>query len=481
MLRNVKFGGVDWNIDLNKEACDEIFSILARGSKIGVACSGGTDSVFALYCVADMFAEKLSDIYVLHFNHKVRANAELDEEYVKNLCLQLKLNFVRGEPESSDIVKSENYFRELRLQFFKEQFKQLGLAAIAQGHHCGDVLETSLMRLARGAGCDGFSAPRPVSHLGKITFVRPILGVSKTEIVKKLEASKISWREDESNAGMDFFRNRIRNAVIPILSESSQFDVFKGAVRSRNLFQEDSDFISDFVEREFEKLNGDWRDTSIAKLGDTLSSYSALVRRVVLKFISCNNFELRSGAVDSLVEKIVASQRYKVSVSSSGTLRNFICYEPNSFELSIQCVSTQECESYSVPLKLGKNVLPNGTSISVAKVSLTKTRRESIKNGENDDNISAYIDLDSVGTLENGVLIARSKQAGDAYTPLGLNSPKKVKEIFNAKKVPSAKRNQFPRVCNKKGEILWVPSLPPSNKYKIRNAGSAIELTFRKG
>ncbi len=479
MVRKIKFGGVDWRVDLNGEAIAEMSAILSRGSKIAVACSGGADSVFALYCVADVFSDKLDDLYVLHFNHKARVAADNDEVYVKNLCERLKLNFVRGEPESRLSNISENSFREARMKFLSEKFKELGLAAIVQGHHLGDVLESSLMSLARGAGGEGLSSPRPVSHFQNMTFVRPILDIPKSKIVEFLMSSKIPWREDESNAELDFFRNRIRNVVIPVFAQSSTFDVFAGAARSKKLLREDSDFIAEIFEREFEKQNGDWRMPETLNLGEVLSSSRALARRAILRYVGKNNLKLRSGAVDSLVEKVVSVEKVSVSAGVNGDKKIFIDYNNQHQTLSLRVV---DCENekldYALPLKLGKNVLPNGSSISVAKVSLTKTRKEAIKSGDNNDNVTAFIELDCVGTLENGALIARSKLAGDAYAPLGLNTPKKVKDIFNAKKTPSMKRNSLPRVCNKKGEILWIPTLPPSNKYKITNSGTAIELTF---
>ncbi len=479
MVRNIKFGGVDWCTDLNDVAVEEMLAIMSRGSKIGVACSGGADSVFALYCVADIFAGNLENLYVLHFNHKARAAADDDESYVKNLCARLKLNFVRGEPIDKLEKISENSFREIRMKFFADKFKELGLAAIIQGHHLGDVLESSLMSIARGAGLDGFVAPRPVSYIRNMTFVRPILDISKSDIVEFLMGAKIPWREDESNASLDFFRNRIRNSVIPIFEESSNFDVFAGAARSKKLLREDSDFIVGFFEKEFEKQNGDWRDITSLKLGEIIASSRALARRAVQRYIAKNGLKLRSGAVDFLLEKIVSGKSVSISAGFDGCYKNFVRYNSKTFELSsfTNC-NKNEMLNFSLPLKLGKNVLPNGSSISVAKVSLTKTRKQAIKNGDNNDDVSAYIDLDSVGSLENGALIARSKLAGDAYPPLGLNSPKKVKDIFNAKKTPSMKRNLLPRVCNKKGEILWIPTLSPSNKYKIVNSGVAIELTF---
>ena len=477
MRRKIKFGGADWLAELDESAYSEMYSLHARGSKIGVACSGGADSVYALYCVADIFADRLSDIFVLHYNHKVRTDSDSDERYVAELCAKLGLNFVRGEPDSVPVSPTEDKLRALRLDFFVKESRKLGLSAIVQGHHCGDVLESMLMRLARGSSGDGLCVPRAISYFKGTVFLRPLLNLKKNAIIASLVASKIIWCEDSTNAGEDYFRNRIRNKVIPILEESTQVDIYKSALRSRALLEEDSTALSDIFEREYNKLNELSRDATTSLLSEFLLSCKAFARRSIQRFLSENNIAVRASAVDNLVDKLTSKESFKLSAGQTQEGQKvFVCFDSEKLRLYLD--SPKKVWQYSVPLKVGKNILPDGSAISVAKISLTKTRRESIKNGDNDDATTAYLDLDCIGNLENGVLVARTKQDGDKYAPLGSKSTKKLKEIYNAKKVPQMKRNVFPLVCNKKGEILWSPMLPPSDKYKIRNAGSALELTF---
>ena len=477
MRSKIKFNKVDIVAELEDKACAQMSELSERGAKIGVACSGGADSVFALYLVADVFAGNLANVYVLHYNHKVRADSDKDEKYVADLCAQLGVNFVRGEPKVAPTSPTEDELRNLRLDFFVRQSKDLGLGAIVQGHHCGDVLESMLMRLSRASSGDGLCAPRPVSYYKGAVFLRPLLNTKKDDIVSALVSAKIVWCEDYTNGESDFFRNRIRNNVIPIFSESSPTDVFKAVARSRALLEEDADAITSLFEREYLKLNELSIDTTKCNLSELLVSAKAFARRSVVKFLAENKVSVRSGAVDGFVEKIVSGKDFRSSAGQTDDGQKvFICFD--SQELTLKLQVERKTFEYNIPLKIGKNDLPDGSSISIAKISLTKTRRESIKSGDNDDCTTAYLDLDCVGTFENYALVVRTKQDGDKYTPLGAKSPKKIKDIYNAKKVPQMKRNAFPLVCNKKGEILWSPMLPPSEKYKIKNGGAALELTF---
>lgn len=150
------------------------------GSRVGVACSGGADSVFLLFWILSFCgAKNLKNIKVLHFNHKARANAEKDEEFVRKLCSDLGVEFVHGKAESVPEKLSEDEFRKMRMRFFIESSCNLRLSCIAQGHHCGDVAETIVMRLARGAGLDGLWCAQSSFKPGRSCLCAPNAGNKK--------------------------------------------------------------------------------------------------------------------------------------------------------------------------------------------------------------------------------------------------------------------------------------------------------------
>ena len=75
--------------------------------------------------------------------------------------------------------------------------------------------------------------------------------------------------------------------------------------------------------------------------------------------------------------------------------------------------------------------------------------------------------------------MVRSRRDGDAYAPMGLKTPKRLKELLSSKKVPFLKRKSAIVVCNAKGEILWVPPVAPADKFKIVDSSRALELTLK--
>ena len=110
--------------------------------------------------------------------------------------------------------------RRIRLAFFEQQTRLLGLDAIATGHHMDDVAETFLMRIKRASGAEGLSGIKEKSRVGDIRFVRPLLGCRDKELKDYLVRFGEEWREDASNDDTSIERNKIRHEVIPFLEKT---------------------------------------------------------------------------------------------------------------------------------------------------------------------------------------------------------------------------------------------------------------------
>jgi tRNA(Ile)-lysidine synthase len=127
------------------------------------------------------------------------------------------------------------------MDFFEKELRAARCRVLWLGHQMDDVAETLLMRLARGSGAGGLSAPRPVQLLpGGYVRLRPLLTLQKTGLAAALCAAGATWREDASNATGDFFRNRIRRDVLPAWRAAAPGrDALVGAALTRELLAED--------------------------------------------------------------------------------------------------------------------------------------------------------------------------------------------------------------------------------------------------
>jgi tRNA(Ile)-lysidine synthase len=148
---------------------------------------------------------------------------------------------------------SEAGARAARHAFFQAELRRRRVGTLFTGHHRDDVAETVLMRLARGSGTAGLAAPRPVHDLadGGRTHLRPLLALDKAELVSALRVAGGVWREDASNAGDAYLRNRVRSELLPVwraVAAEPGRDALAGLALARDLLEEDDRALETWTE-----------------------------------------------------------------------------------------------------------------------------------------------------------------------------------------------------------------------------------------
>ena len=213
--------------------------------KIAVALSGGTDSTALFFLLLEIAVPFNLQIYAVHINYNLRGkDSEDDEEFVRKLCEENNVElFVKIMDMSKNLSKIEETARMERYKFFSEIQKEKSIKYVATAHNANDQAETLLFRLARKTGILGASGITPVREDG---IIRPLLNVTRNEIISYLTENKHYWRIDETNADVKFSRNRIRANVIPELEKINPAAVVNIA--------QFCDFLRKFVEKT-EKVN----------------------------------------------------------------------------------------------------------------------------------------------------------------------------------------------------------------------------------
>lgn len=207
-----------------------------------VALSGGADSLALLLLLWAHWPERQAKLVALHFNHRLRGRAaDGDELFCRRVCTALGIKFRAGRWRRPCRHVSEAEARDARFHFFDETMLKLNARDLFLGHQQDDVAETLLMRLARGSGTGGLAAPRPIQTMtARRRRLRPLLTLQKQEIVAALRAAGVRWREDSTNPGGDYLRNRMRRSVLPAWRRAAgDRDILRGAARSRELLEED--------------------------------------------------------------------------------------------------------------------------------------------------------------------------------------------------------------------------------------------------
>ena len=234
-----------------------------RPSRWAVAFSGGADSLALLLILwAEGPGRWGRDFVVLHYNHRLRGkDSTADEKFCRQVCAALGVRMVVGAwvlgralrptvgPKARPTV-SEAEARMARHAFFAREMKRYGCRLLWLAHQQDDIAETMLMRLARGSGTAGLAAPRPVQATGdRRLHLRPMLTLKKSQIVAALKKAGAEWREDASNAGQDFFRNRVRHRVVPAWQKAAARDAIGGAALARTLLEEDDTALESWLDR----------------------------------------------------------------------------------------------------------------------------------------------------------------------------------------------------------------------------------------
>lgn len=226
--------------ELNKYRID------IKGGYIIVGVSGGPDSM----CLLHNLINYNCNIIVCHVNYGLRGkDSDKDEELVRKFCLKnkIKCHILKYHRKKQD----ENTLRDFRYAFFRKMFKKYntnstcakasidGLIAVA--HNADDQIETILMNFIRGASLKGLGGMNLLS--GEI--IRPLLHVSRDEITKYLKKNNIPYRIDKTNRNTIFFRNKIRNELIPVLCAYNP-NITDSINRNAEVFRDLYQFIDDF-------------------------------------------------------------------------------------------------------------------------------------------------------------------------------------------------------------------------------------------
>jgi tRNA(Ile)-lysidine synthase len=192
-------------------------------SMVLVGLSGGADSVAMLHALLELRKRFALRIAAAHLNHRIRASeSDRDEEFVRAMCARLGVELVveRAAGLGLDAASPnlEERAREARREFLVRGAESLGADYVALAHQADDQAETVLMRMLRGSGATGLSAMPEQARVGAATtLIRPMLTLTRAQILSFLHSRKIPFVEDSSNSSTSILRNRLRLELIPML------------------------------------------------------------------------------------------------------------------------------------------------------------------------------------------------------------------------------------------------------------------------
>ncbi len=419
--------------------------LIPEGCVVIAAVSGGADSVCLLDILISL-SEKLSfSVECAHVNHNLRgAESDGDEAYVRHLCekygitLHVKSVDVKALSKGKSI---EDTARKVRYDFFEQLCKNRN-AKVATAHTLNDNTETFFINLLRGSSSRGLSG----IPIKRDNVIRPLLDVTRDEIIEYLKKQNLKFCTDSTNADTDFLRNFIRHNIVPVFESRDGISLHKSVKKATTNLQKESEALDIIT------------DNMITDNVNTLKTYSdAVLYRVLTKML-----EKEQGIIlDSVHFNAVKSLLYKQSGKEQiqGDIYAFL----SRGKLYFAKLYLKTSDEY--PLELGENNI-------FGKNILIKKPEEIYKA------LTKYcIDCDKI----NGSLYIRMRKDGDVFNCIGRNSSTKLSKLLKNDKLPQDLRDSLAVICDESGKIVFVEKYGADEDVKITNESKNIISIEIKG
>lgn len=418
-------------------------------SRIGVAVSGGRDSIVLLEVLSLLAAQLRTECVVLHLNHRLRGEeSDGDQLFVRNVAVEKRLRLATHAVDVARLGGNlEQAARQARHEFFFQAMRDYGLARVATGHTQSDQAETVLFRFLRGAANTGIAGILPVTREG---LIRPLLDRSREETARFAELRQLTWREDSSNHHRRFARNRLRLDLIPHLK--AQWNPRLEAVLSHSaaVAQDEEVFWNQEVSRLLPSLVLRQHPAEVILDAGALLLYPKALRRHLLRAVAA------AADFQQIEELLALLARGSGAVAlpgvqarlSFGRLRFAPAAPPLSLDMPVQ--------------------VPGEFCFSNRRIVLD---REGYNGGELS---GASLDWEKL----SDPLQLRDWRPGDAYQPVGYGSVHKLHDLFQKARVPYWDRAMWPIMLSK-GRIVWASRFGPAAQVAPGAATRSV-LTIRE-
>ena len=418
-----------------------------------VGYSGGADSSLLLYVLGEIAEQRGIRLYAAHINHMLRGeDADADEQFCREVCDRARLPFFSLRANIRKMARErsqseEECARDVRYGFFREIRERIqrehegAVVRVATAHNATDNAETVIFNLTRGTAIAGVCGIPPVRD-GYV--IRPILPVSKEQVLAYCSELGIEYVTDATNAETEYTRNRIRHNVLPVLREINP-SLESAVIRLTEALRADAEYLdntSDVCYRALCCGAGEPIE------GEKLTVMPEAIRsRVLCRYLEDAGAGYENTHIRSALHLIERGGDFSLSLIGRVRLVSrdgMLAVMPDT-----RGKEPEPCE-WEITLTEGKNDLPMGGCIfmSADPDVIEKIKKQNVYN--------LFIQQTLCGDTIDNVFCARSRREGDVILSGGHRH--KVKKLYSDKKIPRSERSSIPVIeCD--GEVVWIPSV----------------------
>lgn len=439
----------------------ESHRLVPDSRRLLVAVSGGLDSMVLLALLRELAGPLRLRLSVAHAHHQLRGpDADADAELVESVARDWELPLVSRRLAVREALERsreslEMTARRLRHRYLAEIAREFSTERIALAHHADDQVELILLRFLRGAGGEGLGGmawrnPSPADPA--LSLVRPLLDLSKADLLRYAETNRVPFREDASNADRQFLRNRVRHELRPFLETHFNPSVADGLLRTAAVVGADAEFVAQEAER--------WLQSEGTR-PEFGSLHVAVQRAVIRRQLWQSGMDGTFDQIERLRESTQAVPVTRESIvlrGDDGTVRRRAATRPLGYR-------SERAE-----------VTPTSRS-QVRSLSGTRVwlRLGPIRGGP--IRPQPFTEQFDAMALKMPVTL-RHWGPGDRFQPLGFPGPSKIQNLLVNRKVPAERRRGLVIGADASGEVFWVEGLPPGERFKL-TAGTTQVLTLK--
>lgn len=414
------------------------FNMLNNGENIVVGLSGGADSCALTHILTRLSGKMDLHITAVHINHGIRGEeAERDERSAEEFCRRLNIEFIAYHCDiPSEAAKrgigEEEAGRLVRYEKFYETAEKKNGAKTAVAHNMNDKAETLIMNLCRGAGMKGLAGIKPVGG----SIIRPLIFCTRDEIEKYCDDNNIEYCTDSTNLQNEYTRNKIRNILLPWLSENINPAAGMNMANASELLREEEEYLESKAQEQYKKLLKDSGDGFVSLNADGLASEHGVIRRRVLRIalrsLRPDMRDFGRKHTESAEDILMGDTGRRISLPGGITVSK-------GYGLINILYDREKQGAFCYDIEPGKKYFIKETE---SYVLLSLNEEKNIKNAVNI--CTKKIDYDKI----KDKIQLRTRQTGDFISIK--NGRKKIKDIFIDDKIPSDKRDSYPMlVCGK--------------------------------
>ena len=423
-----------------KKVIEFLKKTIDKNTSLVVACSGGPDSMCLLDLVTKLKDELNLNIIVAHVNHKLRSESEEEAKMVENYSTENNLIFELLE--ITDYINgnfSEEDARKRRYKFFNEVIEKYHATVLLTAHHGDDLIETILMRLTRGSNLSGYIGIKEISQNENYKTLRPLLSVTKDEIINYLKENNVPYRLDKTNKELKHTRNRYRHVVLPFLKKENPKVHEKYLKFSKELIEYDN-FVNTYIN----------------------DNKFIVDNSIVINNVSGQTDFIKRKCLELLIKDIQSKDYFDISDEQTNNLMKLYNQSNKSIDLNNNYIGINGYGKIFIKKKENKVL----NEIIFDKDTLLEDFIF-YYNSPDGDNSNSCIYLDTSEIMMP--LRIRSLLPGDKLKVKNLNGSKKISDIFIDSKVPKDKRSTYPILVDSQNTVLWVPNLKKSQFSKDKS------------